>query len=479
MPVPLPGVGGPVNDAKIIFAVLALASLSFSLDVTNCSVISSPGQYDLANDVAGAPHFDFNPTPAYACIRITGSNIVLDCHGRSIANNGTPANTFGITVQGTNITLKNCHVSNYSWGLELMFSQNSTISNVTVLNSQYSGFVVDASMHNLLTGNTACHNGGKGFETNAFFSNTLNNIFDGNTACFNGAFGFQISGLNNTLSNNMAYDNGYSGFTSGPSNLLVNNTAYNHPQVGIIAGSDIVVGNIAHDNGVAGFLADGNNSFSNNSAFNNGQGVRMGTFSSGTFFDNVFCNNSAADIYNGGSGNTGDGNTCSTALNWNDAGTTGCTFSCPDSCIVEVEVTTNNDSGLRQWTAVSHRQSPREGALVKAFDWTDPESCAAQSRPREDELGCEAVSSCTTDSSGKCIMGLPCGMNYDILVESPSAQGQVVARRSIENLSAESQPTEVRISYREASIMPLIALPLIGILALLLSRKGSKCVSVR
>ena len=317
---------------KIILAILALVSMSFSIDVGNCSELAASGTYDLTNDVAGAPYFVFSPTPAYACMKVTGSNIVLDCHGYDLTDTLLYQHAFGIIVQGTNITVKNCGVQNYTWGVELLSSQYSVISNVTVLNSQYSGFVADNSMYNLFSGNTACHNGDKGFETNAFISNTYNNIFDGNTACYNSAFGFQISGLNNTISNNIAHDNGYSGITSGSSNLIVNNTAYNHPQAGIIAGNDNVTGNTAYNNSYAGFLSSGGNNLSRNDAHGNSRGVFVSS-SGSSMSENEFCANTEADVeqsYYYTSGNSGVLNSCDSTINWNDAGAAGCQFSCDD-----------------------------------------------------------------------------------------------------------------------------------------------------
>ncbi len=271
-----------MHELRNLLAVLALIGISFSADLTSCSVLTAPGTYTLANDLAGAPNFVSFPTPAMACLQVTGSNILLDCKGHAISNDGIPPNTFGVIVQGTNITVENCVVSNYTWGVDIVSSQGSVLSNVSSVNNSQSGIALDASSGNSLSGNAACMNGGSGFVTNQFLSNSFDNNLTGNTACGNGAFGFQISGIRNNLEGNDAHGNAYSGFTSGPFNTLVNNTAYDHPQIGFIAGNDNVTSNTAFNNSGAGFLVSGSGStLSGNTAYNNTDGFDLSFFSSG------------------------------------------------------------------------------------------------------------------------------------------------------------------------------------------------------
>lgn len=57
-------------------------------------------------------------------------------------------------------------------------------------------------------------------------------------------------------------------------------------------------------------------------------GIRMVEFSGALLDENTACYNLRSDISAESSSNTGDNNRCSTADNWNDDGTTGCTFVC-------------------------------------------------------------------------------------------------------------------------------------------------------
>jgi len=191
------------------------------------------------------------------------------------------------------------------------------------------------------------------------------------------------------------------------------------------------------------------------------KGISLSFSSGNTLTSNQACFSTSFDIYTQGSSNSGAGNICDQPDGWSDDGTSGCTHacdsdgdgflykddSCPEEpgtfrgclpCAIDVLVTGK--------TATSHGQQPVAGAAVAAFDWTDATSCAAQSRPADSELSCEATSECTTGADGTCEMVLFCGHDFDVLVDSP-AQGQGVPRRSLEDLS---DGASVTISFRAA-----------------------------
>ena len=207
---------------------------------TYCPVITSSGSYQLASNAVGAPN-DASPvspfTPAYACVKIAASNVLFDCNGYTITDNGTALSypAYGILLNGslTNVTVRNCRVSNYTRGVYVWNSTYSTVTNTTSYGNLESGFQVDFSSHINLT---------------------LNNGSD------NEIYGFHVySGNANWLNNNNADRNQRTGYyiQSSPSNHLISNTAS-----GSIENEGIMVfdspsctldGNTARGSGMTGF----------------------------------------------------------------------------------------------------------------------------------------------------------------------------------------------------------------------------------
>ena len=88
-----------------------------------------------------------------------------------------------------------------------------------------------------------------------------------------------------------------------------------------------------YDYGIYFYNTSGSNTIIYNNILNNNNGIYFPYSSNNNVYNNIMCNNINYDINNGGSNNVGDDNTCDNAQNWNDNGTTGCTYSCPVTCI--------------------------------------------------------------------------------------------------------------------------------------------------
>jgi len=128
--------------------------------------------------------------------------------------------------------------------------------------------------------------------------------------------GIRLSSSNdNILTNNTANLNYYGiSLVDSTNNTLTNNTANLNSQDGIYLQSSQ-----NYDNVIV------NNTANSNSFY----GIHLGTISGDNIIiSNTFCNNTYDDIYNQNTTNAGDNNTCDTTSNWNDTGTTGCTYTC-------------------------------------------------------------------------------------------------------------------------------------------------------
>lgn len=213
-----------MKPTVLLLAVLLLSSLIFSTNVSGCMLINSNDTYELVSNLYGAPI-------SSSCIRITASNVELDCAGHSITNNGV-SNAIGIYGAGTNITIKNCVISSYKTGISTNGFNSGFILNNTVSNASDRGIYLTQSRDNTLANNTVKDS----YDCFYLFSaNTKNNLVFNNTVsnCTDIAFrGFYLK--NNTFLKNLIYNsnNGFS-FEDATWNNLSGNRIYNITNSGV------------------------------------------------------------------------------------------------------------------------------------------------------------------------------------------------------------------------------------------------------
>ncbi|MBD3209964.1 hypothetical protein GF318_01130, partial [Candidatus Micrarchaeota archaeon] len=243
-------------------------------NVSMCMLINSSGAYELKNNISGAP-IDASELPLgydYACIKIEAADVLFDCKGYQIANNGT-ANAIGILVSGTfsggypNITVQNCpDVTLYKAGVFAYYAENDTLQNVTAFNNTEHGFYIRNSGNLTIDNSTARNSTSHGFYS--LYSD--DNNFTSSHAFFNSGSGFYLQysdgGL---LESNSAYENDNSGFATYWADGWgwLDNTAYGNGDYGfsVYANSDrnVLDGNTAHSNTNDGFRIQSNNEENN------------------------------------------------------------------------------------------------------------------------------------------------------------------------------------------------------------------------
>ena len=291
--------------------------------------------------------------------------IILD-HSSSnntiISNTASSNNNYGIYLyySGSNNTVTNNTASNNYNGIGLSLSSSNTISNNEIDGSSVAGFYIDGdSYYNSIVDNKV--NGDYYYHyvnardliiedlildapkvsslgkislincTNVTLRNlTLANNYQ------DGVFVYQSNDI--TIDNNNASNN-HDGIRlySSSSNTITNNTASNNYygiHLYLSSSNNTVTNNTASNNAFGIYLSStsNNNTITNNNASNNQFGIHLLSFSTDNVLSrNIFCSNSQKDISNSGTETSGDNNTCNTTQNWNDEGTTGCTYLCTDS----------------------------------------------------------------------------------------------------------------------------------------------------
>ena len=194
-----------------------------------CGTVSSPGTYRLSSGIS-------TTNVSGACINIESSNVALLCNNQHISGSGPYTGTgpfsYGIMVShASNVSLDNCTVSNFSYGV---YSQSSPGLKM-LYNNLTSNYVSDLYLANSSGGN---------FQHNIFSRSSspngaviigpgsLSNLFQNDSLKYNVFYGFNVSSSTNRFVDNYVVGSQFSfecraasGFPS--SNLAQQNTCFN------------------------------------------------------------------------------------------------------------------------------------------------------------------------------------------------------------------------------------------------------------
>jgi parallel beta-helix repeat protein len=202
----------------IIFALaflLLLPLVKADTYLTDCAELNVTGEtYYLTTDIINSP--------ASTCMDITADNIVLDCQGHTI-DGVDSAPTYGIHAPTTtNITIKNCVMTDWWNGIFLSTSSSVTLSNITS-NSNYRGIYLNSAGSNNVI-NTTTNANSYGIYIDNVGSNTLSNI-----KANSNSYGIYISWSNsNTIKNSIIQDNTYGIYLNSAGSNLIYNSLFNN-----------------------------------------------------------------------------------------------------------------------------------------------------------------------------------------------------------------------------------------------------------
>ncbi len=301
----------------------------FVTAVSSCPVITVPGSYVQVTNLLGAPN-GVSPPPqsgfSSVCVKIAASNTVYDCGGFNITNNGVN-NAMGIYVNGslTNVTIRNCGVSQYKQGGLVFQTTASSVVNSSFFNNSQAGLFADTSSGLTLLGDSAFSNGQDGIGisgggNNTIVNNTLtgnkqsgidllnspDNNFTGNNATGNTVEGIHVaSSDNNLFSGNNVSGNKQDGIqvVTNTNNTFINNLADNNTQHGLHISNtvtNIFINNTMDFNSQDGLLSASSNAssfFSNTACFNGQSGFLFASSTVDQMVNNTACSNAQNGIF--------------------------------------------------------------------------------------------------------------------------------------------------------------------------------------
>ncbi|MEM5790821.1 MAG: DUF2341 domain-containing protein [Candidatus Aenigmatarchaeota archaeon] len=244
-----------------------------SYNLTSCSILNIPmvTYYLTANIINSS---------SSVCMNISANDIILDCQGYTIDGINS-SSTYGIYVYrssstNTNITIKNCIVTDWYIGVYFFNSKNNTFTNI---NASSNGYGIDIEYYS--------------------DNSTLTNI----TANNNYYDGIRLWGSmnNSTLTNITANNNSGSGIITSSGNSSLSNIVANYNKYGVYISTNYVsVSNvIANNNKIRGITCHGDyNTLTNITANNNSEyGIYVYDYSNYNTFTNISLNNNNYGIY--------------------------------------------------------------------------------------------------------------------------------------------------------------------------------------
>jgi hypothetical protein len=120
-----------ISLAFFLFLFSLISNVKAQTSITNCTQITSPGEYRLVNDL------QLSANPYSTCLEILSNDVIIDCQGYKIQDYTSSSGTRGIYIRQYygNVTIKNCDVRGFngSGSIGIMFDGDN--SYINILNS--------------------------------------------------------------------------------------------------------------------------------------------------------------------------------------------------------------------------------------------------------------------------------------------------------------------------------------------------------
>jgi len=240
----------------------------------------------------------------YESIFIQKSDITLDGAGYTIQGSGSG---YGIYQNGiTNILLKNLMVKEFSFGINLQYSDSNTITSSSISDDRWWGIYLLQSNDNIISYSNVSNNQG-----GIAISISNNNDISYNTIISNTRyFGLALSNsMNNTiLHNNILSNKGFGiRFSASSNNSIMNNNVLNNGKgIAVYVGSNnaLMRNNISSNDWEGIYFMQANTNTANlNNVTENEYGTYIDTSSNNIITENIFSSNTYGIYSSSGNNN--------------------------------------------------------------------------------------------------------------------------------------------------------------------------------
>jgi parallel beta-helix repeat protein len=222
-----------VNAATIVATMIIMSSLIVTVSYISdmeFGGITGLAAYQIQSDdcdynlsdckssgwVAGSTYcLNESVNTAGTCMTIDANNIILDCKGYNITGDRTGSD-YGVSLNSrTNITIRNCWIDSFYYGIYLKNVNNSFIENNTIFNSSSDGILfywLSSSSNNNTIENNTLRDNGDGIKIRI---SDRNNIIRNNLLYNNTGTGMIVAGQGNNFTFNNISGSRYNFYAGG------------------------------------------------------------------------------------------------------------------------------------------------------------------------------------------------------------------------------------------------------------------------
>ncbi len=261
-----------ITEFIIGFFLIFVFSYASAENISNCQNIYYPGEYTLTQDI-----INFDGT----CFNIYSNNVIFDCQNHIIDGTSNPYGPVAINiVDVSNVTIKNCYFSDWSYDTIYIIRQWSIsppVENISIENSTFNhdsnGIEINSAV-NVTMRNIKFISEKKDFITAPYDNYYCVRIFGGGkhsivNSKFDSCSGYAVWITDGSTDNsiiNSSFIGGYVGVDAiRSSGTKVNNCSFYGFSIGIELGSNGIISNSIFINNNLGMTIWG----SNNSIYNN------------------------------------------------------------------------------------------------------------------------------------------------------------------------------------------------------------------
>jgi parallel beta-helix repeat protein len=191
--------------------------------LSGCTNITSAGNYNV--------NFKIKTSLARgACINIMANNVRISCGGNKIVGSGPfdalPPFTYGIEVsKASNVTINDCQVANFSYGVAAFSSSKLTVLGSNVSSNYMSDVYLNSTTNSTIQNNRLTS--ALSWQGALFLSNgSVSTLVENNTVAYNQVYGVNVSANNeNFLNNNVNGSSQYGFYCSPPNSYPISSTA--------------------------------------------------------------------------------------------------------------------------------------------------------------------------------------------------------------------------------------------------------------